>query len=240
MIYQNKNFKYINADEYDKRIESSVLENYVLRLWQPFLKKIIGALSAGKIIVDLGCGTGEYTQAAEDAKKIYAVDISGTMLKVCRAKLENFSQAEIIQSSILITQLPIADLVIAIGIWEYINPGSLYKKIKNITRKGSKVIVVFPNIYNDLNWMRSLGRMSPFGRSHEGKKKIALRPGFIKRLFLDDFSLLGSASFGMVFWFPKKFQFFAKPIWRLEDWFWRPFQKFLPLGINVYYLFERK
>ena len=240
MIYQNKNFKYINADEYDKRIESSVLENYVLRLWQPFLKKIIGALSAGKIIVDLGCGTCEYTQAAEDAKKIYAVDISGTMLKVCRAKLENFSQAEIIQSSILITQLPIADLVIAIGIWEYINPGSLYKKIKNITRKGSKVIVVFPNIYNDLNWMRSLGRMSPFGRSPEGEKKIALRPGFIKRLFLDDFSLLGSASFGMVFWFPKKFQFFAKPIWRLEDWFWRPFQKFLPLGINVYYLFERK
>jgi len=240
MIYQNKNFKYINADEYDKRIESSVLENYVLRLWQPFLKKIIGALSAGKIIVDLGCGTCEYTQAAEDAKKIYAVDISSEMLKVCREKMKNFSQIEFVNLPVSDINLPSADLVIAIGIWEYINPVVLFNKIKEMTREGSKVIIVFPNIYNDLNWMRSLGRMSPFGRSPEGEKKIALRPGFIKRLFLDDFSLLGSASFGMVFWFPKKFQFFAKPIWRLEDWFWRPFQKFLPLGINVYYLFKRK
>ncbi len=132
MMYQNKRFQYIDAETYDRRAENSILEQYVIGLWQPFLKNKIRQLCANRVVADLGCGTCEYTQAAKEAKKIYAVDISGTMLKVCRAKLENFSQAEIIQSSILIAQLPIADLIITIGIWEYINPGNLYKKIKII------------------------------------------------------------------------------------------------------------
>ncbi len=232
MVYQNKNFEYIDAEEYDRRAKNSVLENYVLGLWQPFLKKIINGLSAGKIVVDLGCGTCEYTQAAKNAEKIYAIDISETMLKVCREKMRDFSQAEIIKTAVENFKLPFdsADLVITIGVWEYINPKDLYAKIKEITRRGSKVIVVFPNIYNKLNMARTLGRM----------KKIALRPGFVKKLFKDDFTLLESASFGMVSRFPRKIQLIVLPLWKFSDLIWRPFQKFLPLGVNVYYLFERK
>jgi len=231
MVYQNKDFEYINAEEYDRRVENSVLESYVLGLWQPFLKEKIKNLSIGKVIVDFGCGTGEYAQAAVAAKKLYAVDVSESMLKVCREKLKNFPQAEIIQSSIQdfnITEP--AELMIAIGVWEYINPRDLYAKIKEITRHGSRVMVVFPNIYNDLNWMRSVVRI----------KKVALRPGYIQKLFIKDFYLVESASFGNVCWVPEKLQFLFLPLWKLADWLWRPFQKFLPLGINVYYLFERK
>ena len=231
MKYQNKNFKYIDAEEYDRRAENSILENYVLGLWQPFLKEKIKNLSIGKIMVDFGCGTGEYAQAAVTAKKIYAVDVSESMLKICREKLKNFSQAEIIQSSIQDFNIAEpAELVITIGVWEYINPRDLYAKIKEITCHGSKIIVVFPNIYNDLNWMRSLGRM----------KMIAQRPGFIKKLFKNDFALLESASFGVVSWVPKKIQFLVLPLWKFYDLVWRPFQKLFPLGVNVYYLFERK
>ncbi len=231
MVYQNKNFEYIDAEEYDRRAENSVLENYVLGLWQPFLKKIIGDLSAGKIVADLGCGTCEYTRAAKEAEKIYAIDISGAMLKVCREKLIGLNQAEIILSDIQNFEMAgLADLVVTIGIWEYILPQDLLNTVKRITQRGSKVIVVFPNIYNDLNWMRSL----------VNRRKVALRPGFVRKIFKKDFELLESASFGTVFWFPKKFQFLARPIWKIEDLVWRPFQKFLPLGVNVYYLFERK
>jgi len=231
MKYQNKNFKYIDAESYDKRGETSILENYVLGLWQPFLKKIIGNLSAGKIVIDLGCGTCEYTQAAKNAKKIYAVDVSSEMLKVCHEKLIGFNQAEIILSNIQNFKIAeSADLVITIGIWEYIPPQDLLNTIKKITQRGSKIIVVFPNIYNDLNWMRSLAKM----------RAVALRPGFVKNLFKDDFKLLDSASFGAVCWVPKLFQFLALPIWKFLDFIWSPFQKFLPLGVNVYYLFERK
>ena len=242
MVYQNKNFEYINAEEYDRRAEKSVLEDYVLGLWQPFLKKIIGDLSTGKIVVDLGCGTCEYTEAAKMAKKIYAVDISEPMLKVCQKKLNSFSQAEIIKMAVKDFELSIdsADLVITIGVWEYINPNILFNKIKEITRHGSKIIVVFPNIYNDLNWMRSLAKMSPFGGSPVGGKKVALRPGYIKNLFKKDFFIIDSTSFGMVLWAPKKLQSLILPLWKFADWFWKPFQKFLPLGVNVYYLFERK
>lgn len=239
MKYQNKNLEYTDAVAYDKRGENSVLERYVLSLWQPFLKEKIKNLSAGhangragKIVVDLGCGTCEYTQEAKAAKEIYAVDISEPMLQVCRKKLSSFLQVEIIKTAVKDFKLPAdsADLVITIGVWEYINPIVLFNKIKEITHQGSKVIVVFPNIYNDLNWMRSLAKM----------KSVALRLGFIKKLFKDDFLLIDSASFGTVFWFPKKLQFLVEPIWKLEDWFWRPFQKFFPLGVNVYYLFERR
>lgn len=231
MKYQNKNFKYIDAESYDKRGETSILENYVLGLWQPFLKKIIGDLSAGKIVIDLGCGTCEYTQAAKNAKKIYAVDVSSEMLKVCHEKLIGFNQAEIILSDIQnFKMVESADLMITIGIWEYIPPQDLLNTIKKITQCGSKIIVVFPNIYNDLNWMRSLAKM----------RAVALRPGFVKNLFKDDFKLLDSASFGAVCWVPKLFQFLALPIWKFLDFIWSSFQKFLPIGVNVYYLFERK
>jgi len=232
MVYQNKNLKYTNATAYDKRGESSILENYALGLWQPFLKTKIRELSFGKIVADLGCGTGEYTEAAKTAKKIYAVDISESMLKICREKLKDFSQAEIIKAAVQDFKLPAdsADLVITIGVWEYIDPAALFSKIKEITRQGSKVIVVFPNIYNDLNWMRSLAKM----------KKIAVSPRFIKELFEKEFALIDSASFGTVCWFPKKLQFLILPFWKFNDWLWQPFQKFLPLGVNIYYLFERK
>lgn len=230
-MYQNKNLEYTNTEAYDKRSESSVLESYVLGLWQPFLKKSINNLSNGKVVVDLGCGTCEYIKEAIEAKKIYAVDASNLMLDACRKKLNSFNQVEIINSSVENFSLnnPV-DLVITIGIWEYANPEKLYEKIKNITQSSSKVVVVFPNIYNDLNWMRSIAKW----------KMVAIRPGFIKKLFKNNFTLIDSASFGTVFWFPKKFQFLIKPIWKIEDWCWKPFQKFLPLGINVYYLFERK
>jgi len=231
MAYQDKNLEYTNAEAYDRRGENSILEKYVLSLWQPFLKKIIGNLSAGKIVIDLGCGTCEYTQAAKNAKKIYAVDISSEMLKVCHEKLIGFNQAEIILSDIQNFKMAeSADLMITIGIWEYILPQDLLDTIKRITRRGSKVIVVFPNIYNKLNLARSFGRM----------RKIALRPGFIKKLFKKDFLVIDSASFGMVSWAPKKLQSLILPLWKFADWFWEPFQKFLPLGVNVYYLFERK
>jgi len=230
MEYQNKNLKYIDAAAYDKRGESSILEKYILGFWQPFLKNKIHELSTNKMVVDLGCGTGEYIQAATEALKIYAIDVSEAMLQVCRDKLNNLKQAEVINDSVLAVNLPPLDLVITIGIWEYIDSHDLYGKIKKITRKGSKVIVVFPNIYNDLNWMRSAAKM----------KKVALRPGFIKNLFRHDFTLIESASFGNVSFAPKQMQFLALPVWKFCDWLWRPFQKFLPLGINIYYLFERK
>jgi len=240
MKYQDKNFEYTDAGAYDRRGKSSILENYVLGFWQPFLKKVIGNLSVGKIAADLGCGTCEYTQAAKNAKKIYAVDISSEMLKVCREKMKNFSQVEFVNLPVSDINLPPLDLVIAIGIWEYIDPVVLFNKIREITNQGSKVIVVFPNIFNKLNSARSVVRMSPFGGSPEGGKKIALRPGFIKKLFRDDFRLIDSASFGMVSWTPKKIQFIMLPLWKFADLIWRPLQKFLPLGVNVYYLFERK
>ncbi len=162
------------------------------------------------------------------------------MLKVCREKLKDFSQAEIINSHVSDVNLLLVDLIITIGVWEYIDPQILFKKIKEITHIGSKVIVVFPNIYNKLNMARTLGRMSPFGRSPEGRKIIGLRPGFVRKIFKNDFTIIESASFGMVSWFPKKIQFLILPLWKFADLVWGPFQRSLPAGINIYYLFERK
>mgnify|MGYP001607557094 CR=1 FL=1 len=241
-MYQEKNKKYISGEAYDKRGSNSLLEKYVLDLWQPFLKNKIANLSISNKVVDLGCGTGEYTQAAKNAKKIYAVDVSFVMLKICRQKLKDFNQAEIINVNVKDFKMSqdFADLVIAIGVWEYIVPEELMKTIKMITKNRGRVIVVFPNIYNDLNWMRSFIKMSPCGGSPEGGKQIALKPNYIRKIFKKDFKLLESASFGVVSWIPKKLQFLALPVWKFCDFLWSPFQKLLPLGVNTYYLFERK
>lgn len=232
MAYQDKQLKYINASAYDKRGESSVLEKYVLEFWQPFLKNKISKLSAGKIVIDWGCGTGEYALAAKNAKKIYCIDVSNVMLSSAKDKLKHFNQVEFIHSSGFNNEVAggIGELVLTIGVWEYIDPIKLFTEVKRLTKKGSMVLVVFPNIYNDLNWMRSVLKM----------KKVALRPGFITNLFRNDFIPVESLSFGNVSFVPKRIQFLVLPIWKLCDWLWKPFQKFLPLGVNVYYLFERK
>ena len=239
MVYQNKDLKYIDAAAYDKRGESSILEKYVLGLWQPFLKNKIGELSADKIIIDWGCGTGEYALAAKMAKKIYCIDISNIMLASAREKLKYFNKVEFIIGSGFNKEIPggIGELVLTIGVWEYVDPIKLFEEVKRLTKRGSLVLAVFPNIYNDLNWMRSIIKMKktmPTGR------QVALRPGFIKNLFKHDFTLVESASFGNVSFAPKRMQFLALPVWKFCDWLWAPFQKFFPLGINVYYLFERK
>ncbi|GEM_PF-3133761 len=231
-MYQEKTKKYIDGEAYDNRGKSSLLEKYVLGLWQPFLKKKIADLSNDKIVADLGCGTGEYLLTAKKARKIYATDSSEPMLQVCRQKLKDFNQAEVINVKVEDFKMSqdFADLIVAIGVWEYIAPEELMKTIKRITKNGSLVIVVFPNIYNDLNWMRSIVKM----------KQIALNPGYIRKLFKKDFKLLESESFGAVSWVPKKLQILALPVWKFCDWLWSPFQKLLPLGVNIYYLFERK
>lgn len=232
MEYQNKNLEYTNAEAYDKRGEVSVLEKYVLELWQPFLGNKISELSNGKIVIDWGCGTGEYSLAAKMAKKIYCVDIAETMLTRAREKLKNFSQVEFIHSAGFNNKIEgsVGELILTVGVWEYVDQIKLLEEVKRITKSGSKVVVVFPNIYNDLNWKRSVVRM----------KKVALRPGYIKKLFRNDFALVESASFGMVSFVPKSIQFLVLPIWQFCDWLWSPLQKLIPLGINVYYLFERK
>ena len=242
MDYQNKNFEYTDATAYDNRGEFSVLEKYVLGLWQSFLKNKITELSDNKIVIDWGCGTGEYVLAAETAKKIYCIDISENMLERAKEKLKHMSQVEFIYGSGFNNEIAgsVGELVLTIGVWEYVDRIKLFEEIKRLTKKGSLVLVVFPNIYNDLNLLRSVIRVSPFGRSPEGRKEVALKPGFIKDLFKEDFKLIESASFGAVCWFPKKLQFLAFPVWKFCDWLWSPFQKLLPLGVNVYYLFERK
>ncbi|MDO8676904.1 MAG: class I SAM-dependent methyltransferase [Candidatus Azambacteria bacterium] len=232
MIYQNKNFEYTDAEVYDRRADSSVLERYVLGLWQPFLKNKISKISVDKTVIDWGCGTGEYALTAGKAKKIYCIDISDIMLKKAKEKLKDFFQVEFINSSGFNHEIPsgVGEVILTIGVWEYVDPIKLIEEIKRLIKKDGQILVIFPNIYNDLNLVRSLFKTG----------RVALRPGFIKKLFKADFELLESASFGMVSWVPKKLQILALPVWKFCDWLWRPFQKMIPLGVNVYYLFERK
>lgn len=232
MEYQNKNLKYINASAYDKREESSILEKYVLGLWQPFLKNKIMKLSTGRIVIDWGCGTGEFALAAKNAKKIYCIDISDIMLKRAKEKLKDFNQVEFVHGSGFNNKIPsgAGELILTIGVWEYVDPTKLFEEIKRLTKKSGLVLVVFPNIYNDLNLTRSVFKM----------KKVAPQPRLVKKLFKHDFKLIESASFGNVSFVPKRMQFLALPLWKFCDRLWAPFQKFLPLGVNVYYLFERK
>ncbi len=232
MEYQNKKLEYTNADAYDKRGESSVIEKYVLGLWQPFLKNKISEYSRDKIVIDWGCGTGEYTLAAKMAKKIYCIDISNIMLEKAKEKLKYFSQVKFIHGSGFNKEVTdgIGEVILTIGVWEYVDQKKLFEEVKRLTKSGSLVLVVFPNIYNDLNLIRSFVKM----------KMVALRPGFIRRLFQEDFKLVESASFGMASLSPKSAGSLFVPLWKFCDFIWRPFQKILPLGVNVYYLFKRK
>ncbi len=86
-----------NTQNYDKQMDFRNYEDEV----KTFIEKLSVDTNDLKAI-DLGCGTGAFSlSAAKYFKKVYAVDVSETMLEIASSKAEGLNNIEFIHSGFL-------------------------------------------------------------------------------------------------------------------------------------------
>lgn len=232
MKYQNKDFKYTNPGAYDQRHNSNPLESYVYSVWHDFLINEVKKYSHEKITADLGCGTCEYTQYMNGAKKIYAIDISPEMIDFGKNKMRNLRNIEFRQESALHTSLPdnSCDTVISSGLLEYVNPDALIKEANRLIKNNGDFLILFPNKYNPYHLFEQF-----YGKVRDKKRKKELSLFEIKHLLKKyGFKIQKIESRGMIFYTKRRLQKYCVPIWKFLDFIYRPFQNIFPLGCNIY------
>lgn len=103
----------------------------------------------GKVVMDLGCGTGKYTiPFSKAAKKVYAVDISESMLKILEGKIEKkgIRNVEIIKSDYGKIDLPRQSVDLIFSAWSFPAHSKKWASdlsgLKRLLRKGGHLIFV--------------------------------------------------------------------------------------------------
>lgn len=103
----------------------------------------------GKVVMDLGCGTGKYTILfSKNAKRVYAVDVSKSMLKILRNKIKKkkIKNVKIIRSDYGKINLPKESVDLIFSTWSFPAHSKTWasdlSKLKKILRKGGCMIFV--------------------------------------------------------------------------------------------------
>ncbi len=86
----------------DRRIPSTIMDNFIRRLIFPPEKFVSQFVSEGKVVADLGCGPGYFTlpiaKIVGHNGKVYAVDFDARQIKRLTEKAANKGYAETIEA----------------------------------------------------------------------------------------------------------------------------------------------
>lgn len=238
--YTNKDFYYTNPKYYDERSKLSAIDGYLNSLWRPVLLKSIKKLiKKNSVVCDLGCGTFEYTQYMNNAKKIFAVDINKKMLDYGIPKIKKIKKKVVILcEDALKTSIPdnSCDLVWINGLSEYVDINGLFKEIKRISKPHSKLLILFPNKVHPYNFFINIINKVMY-RSGKNFRTIF---EFNKKAELYGFNLENMESMGIFLYIiPSFLQKYLTPLWYLLDKLYAPFQKTFPIGVYVFGIFEK-
>lgn len=103
--------------------------------------KIIGPLAKNKVVLDLGCGLGDFCfeLLSYQPRKVIGIDISGAAIKMARqlAKKKKVNkQVKFIQTDLGQTKkLPDFDLAVGLGFIDYLNKEELARLFKLLGQK---------------------------------------------------------------------------------------------------------
>jgi len=227
--------QYNDPERYDKRYLLNETERYFHDRWHPFLISKIKELCKDKLVLDLGCGTCEFTQYMKDAKLVVGLDLSIYMLKygLTKIKDQNF---HLIHGDAC--KLPVksemVDLIFCIGLLPYVDIDSLFGECERVLKNNGEVMCVFPNKWNFLNLQGRLLRKiaQRLGKKISSREEHSYRE-IKKSLENFGFTVKEMKCFGMVTYCPLFLQKYAKYLWILMDKIYAPFQSIFPLGSSI-------
>ena len=130
----------------------------------------IGDITVGKKVLEIGCGTGEFTKKiAQTGADITAVDISPDLLKIAKETIPNVNVRFHIQN---VENLDFKDgsfdVVIGSSILHHLNLNPALKEIYRVLKRGGGTVFTEPNMLNpqiwlerNINFIRKLTNNSP-------------------------------------------------------------------------------
>jgi 2-polyprenyl-3-methyl-5-hydroxy-6-metoxy-1,4-benzoquinol methylase len=156
----------------------------------------LGGMTVGKKVLEIGCGTGEFTKKiASSGADITAIDISPDLLEVAKETTPNVNVRFHIQN---VEKLGFEDgsfdVVIGSSILHHLNLNPALKEVCRVLKKGGGVVFTEPNMLNPQIWLerkitfiRKLTNNSPdetafirWGLKKElinlGFKNVSIRP----------------------------------------------------------------
>ena len=230
---------YEDPAEYDQRNKINETEWYIYSNWHPYLISKMREIGKGKLVVDLGCGTCEFTQHLDGSKAVIGLDYSSNMLNHASNKVKELEALLLRGDACKIPiKSNISDVIYGIGLIPYVNLEPFLMECKRILGNNGKIMLVFANKWNLYNLqyslIRKIFRRKNYDRREYSYKevKVALeKAGFI---------VLDMKCFGMVTYCPMPLQKIVKYIWRFMDKIYSPFQSALPLGISIMVLAEKR
>lgn len=123
------------------------------------LKDLTGDALAGKVFIDVGCGSGLFSLCAHraGAARVISVDVDPDSVKACLALRRSLGDPpawEVIEGSILdpelVARLPIGDVVYAWGVLHH--TGDMYAALRNVARllapNGLLCIAIYNRVSN--------------------------------------------------------------------------------------------
>lgn len=134
------------ATEYNENVKDE--NNPIREGYRKLLNWVSKRAKGSKIIIDLGCGTGNATLSLVNFHKIYCIDISQKMLNIAKDKLKNKGEVLFIKGDLLNFNKEIKnnkeiDTIISTYAIHHLTQKEkhqLFEKIYRFLNKGGKVI----------------------------------------------------------------------------------------------------
>ena len=137
----------INPEQYELRYMKYPRERYLRDHWYPLIKEAITKYCKDKKVLDLGCGTGFWTEIIANYGNVIGLDISKTMLKYAKNKRPSL-KFMLADAHSLPFESNSFDCVVSIGLFEYVDRKLVMKEISRILKPNGICIIQCPNKYS--------------------------------------------------------------------------------------------
>ncbi|MCX9084517.1 MAG: class I SAM-dependent methyltransferase [Candidatus Methanoperedens sp.] len=156
------NYDKVDPECYDTMYYTIPREIYMREHWRPLIEKKIESYCAQKNVLELGCGTGIYTEMINKyTNKVLGTDISGKMLIYTKNK-KGLSNLIRIDAHKIPLRTRSFDVIITMGLFEYIQRDVVITEMKRILKQNGICILSVPNKYSAC---RIFGKLSKiFGK----------------------------------------------------------------------------
>ncbi len=127
------------------------------------LLALLNLLDPAWVVGDLGCGTGHIAEALSPAvARVIAVDESGPMLAVARARLENSPNVELREGHI--ESLPLEDASLDVAILFLVahfisDPAKAMQEVRRVLRPGGRLLIVDLTSHDHAEYVVQLGHI---------------------------------------------------------------------------------
>jgi ubiquinone/menaquinone biosynthesis C-methylase UbiE len=235
-MFKDNLYDDIDPKEYEERWKSTPRERYLYEHWVPIISSLIKKYSKDSIVLDMGCGSGNYSfEMKKYAKKVFGIDSSERMISYAQKR---YLGIDFVLGDATCTTLEkeSVDVVFSFGLFEYVKRdiilGEIYRLLKN------NGIIVF-SVPNRHSFSRLVDR---FIHKITGKEHIPVEPTFkemINALARYRFEIIEYKMDDGLVWLPGFLdRLIGIKIYKFVEGFFRIFKR-NPFGMNMLFVIKK-